>query len=224
MGPPTVAQRIEQLEEKTSNIEELITEMVTKAFERGLEAMRHSVTELVMENQALTSKNMGAEIEALSERLEGRINRSREYQEALINTIRTDQLKFQTEIKSVITGLQSGQIFPTHRMEDGAIPPGSSSSKNGSVLLGPEDSNKGLGNRTLERGFAGGMNLGNGIGIGSNSGVGHWRYRKLDMPVFDGSDPVGWLLRVERYFAFYKLTEEEMLEAVAVAMDSCNGW
>ena len=39
------------------------------------------------------------------------------------------------------------------------------------------------------------------------------------MPIFDGEDPDGWILRVERYFAFYKLTEDEMLEAVAVAMD-----
>lgn len=39
------------------------------------------------------------------------------------------------------------------------------------------------------------------------------------MPIFDGMDPDGWILRVERYFNFYKLTEEERLEAVVVALE-----
>ena len=39
------------------------------------------------------------------------------------------------------------------------------------------------------------------------------------MPIFDGHDPDGWILRGERYFAFYRLREEEMLEAVVVALE-----
>lgn len=54
---------------------------------------------------------------------------------------------------------------------------------------------------------------------GFGGGAGNWRYRKLDMPIFDGTDPDGWILRVERYFAFYRLTKEEMLEAVVVALE-----
>lgn len=44
-------------------------------------------------------------------------------------------------------------------------------------------------------------------------------YRKLDMPVFDRNYPGVWILRVERYFAFYRLTEEEMLKGVVVATE-----
>lgn len=39
------------------------------------------------------------------------------------------------------------------------------------------------------------------------------------MPIFNGEDPDGWIMRVERYFAFYHLMEMEMLEAVVVALD-----
>lgn len=69
------------------------------------------------------------------------------------------------------------------------------------------------------RNLAGGSVVGGGSGGGPGGGNANWKYRKLDMPVFDGNDPDGWILRVERYFKFYRLTEEEMLEAVAVAMD-----
>lgn len=60
---------------------------------------------------------------------------------------------------------------------------------------------------------------GYGGGGGSGGGPGMWRYRKLDMSIFDGSDLDGWLLREERFFAFYKLSEAEMLESVAVALE-----
>lgn len=60
--------------------------------------------------------------------------------------------------------------------------------------------------------------MGSGSG-GSGQGPRNWRYRKLDMPIFDGNDPDGWILRVERYFEFYHLTENEMLESVAVALE-----
>ncbi|XP_074373638.1 uncharacterized protein LOC141713987 [Apium graveolens] len=39
------------------------------------------------------------------------------------------------------------------------------------------------------------------------------------MPIFDGTDPDGWLLRVERHFNFYKLSEEERMESVVIAME-----
>lgn len=39
------------------------------------------------------------------------------------------------------------------------------------------------------------------------------------LPLFNGEDPDGWVMRVERYFNFYKLTEEERLEAVVVALE-----
>lgn len=42
---------------------------------------------------------------------------------------------------------------------------------------------------------------------------------EVGMPVFNGSDRDGWILRVEQYFAFYRLTTEEMLEVVVVASE-----
>ena len=79
MGPPTVTQRVDQLEEKATAIEETMADMVATAVARAFDAMKHSLTELVLESQAVTSKKMGGEFEVLAERLEGRISRSREY-------------------------------------------------------------------------------------------------------------------------------------------------
>lgn len=39
------------------------------------------------------------------------------------------------------------------------------------------------------------------------------------MPISEGVDPDGWILRIERYFNFYRLTEAEKLEAVVVALE-----
>lgn len=58
-----------------------------------------------------------------------------------------------------------------------------------------------------------------GLGVNGGMGTGGWRYKKLDMPVFEGIDPDGWLLRIERYFSFYRMTEAEKLEAVVVALE-----
>lgn len=83
----------------------------------------------------------------------------------------------------------------------------------GKVWLGENCGSSGFGS-----GSGGVPNYGGGISYGGG-GQSNWRYRKLDMPVFDGSDPVGWILRVKWYFGFYRLTEEEMLEAVVVALE-----
>lgn len=39
------------------------------------------------------------------------------------------------------------------------------------------------------------------------------------MPVFDGGDPDGWILRAERYFRFYRLSENDKIEAAVVSME-----
>ncbi|WOH00778.1 hypothetical protein DCAR_0520153 [Daucus carota subsp. sativus] len=53
---------------------------------------------------------------------------------------------------------------------------------------------------------------------GQFSGSG-WRHKKLDLPVFSGTNPDGWILRAERYFHFYRLCDEEQLEAAIVSLD-----
>lgn len=72
----------------------------------------------------------------------------------------------------------------------------------------------------------GGVRSGSGGGAGSGSGGGSgfarrnsWRHKKLDMPLFDGTNLDGWILRAERFFSFYGLTEEEKVEATLVALE-----
>lgn len=79
MGPPTVAQRVELIEEKLTDLDEAVKGMVSTAVEKAMEAMRQSLTEALMEGQSLAAKRLGTEIDAVASRLEGRISRSREY-------------------------------------------------------------------------------------------------------------------------------------------------
>ena len=65
MGPPTVNQRIEQLEDKATAIEESMSEMVTKAVDSALLAMKQALTELLMEGQAVTGKIVNRERQEL---------------------------------------------------------------------------------------------------------------------------------------------------------------
>lgn len=168
----------------------------------------------------MATKQLGAEIETLAGRLEGRINRSREYHETLINTMRNEQVKLQSEFKSTVTGLQQFQVPVPEGVEGSVNHLGSIMGNLGPVATGHvigDEMGRGFGGRQMgSTNFGAG---GSGGGPGGMGGVANWKYRKLDMPVFDGTDPDGWILRIERYFQFYRLTEEEMMEASAVAMD-----
>lgn len=56
-------------------------------------------------------------------------------------------------------------------------------------------------------------------GYDDGGGGGRWKYRKLEMPLFEGTDPDGWILRGEKYFDFYRLSEEEKLDAAVVSLE-----
>lgn len=58
-----------------------------------------------------------------------------------------------------------------------------------------------------------------GKGGDEERGGRQWRYRKMEMPLFDRSDPDGWLLRGEKYFMVCRLNEEEKVDAAVVAME-----
>ena len=64
--------------------------------------------------------------------------------------------------------------------------------------------------------------------IGGNKGNtahGGNRWRTLEIPIFEGEDPMGWLTKIERYFGLQAISEEDKLEAVMVAMDGeALGW
>lgn len=42
---------------------------------------------------------------------------------------------------------------------------------------------------------------------------------KLEMPMFNGTDPDGWLFRAELYFQLHKLTDEEKLTVTVVSFE-----
>lgn len=47
----------------------------------------------------------------------------------------------------------------------------------------------------------------------------HYGGRKLDVPVFNGDDAYGWLVRVERYFRLNAVREGEQLDAIVIALE-----
>lgn len=170
-----------------------------------------------MEGQGMATKKMGAEFEALTGRLEGRVSRSREYHETLINTMRSDHLKFQAEVRSTLTGIHTMQAPINDKVE--------ASVNKGEMFFPTPNSQLGINGKTIggrdwmgEK-LVGGEGFSGGSSQSGGGNSGNWRYRKLGMPVFDGTDPDGWILRVERYFGFYRLNEEEMLEAVVITME-----
>lgn len=240
MGRPTVTQRVEQLEEKFTDLEGAVSNMVSKAVERAVEVMHHSLSEMLLEGQTKTTKQLGVDLEALAGRLEGRVQRTRDVHESLINSMKEEQLKFQLEIRSTLTGAHMSQI-PVPKKPEGSVNNMVVSPNSMVAFMGSDGYGQGVGvnggpgesgNYGVmgNYGGAGGNhiggntgpmmgNLGNNGRMGLNGGMGSggWRYRKLDMPVFEGTDPDGWILR--RYFSFYRLTKAEKLEAVVVALE-----
>ncbi|XP_028775121.1 uncharacterized protein LOC114732011 [Neltuma alba] len=45
------------------------------------------------------------------------------------------------------------------------------------------------------------------------------KYRKLELPIFIGEDPLGWFFKVERYFRVNAIPEAERLEAAVVCLE-----
>lgn len=175
MGPPTVAQRVELLEEKLNCLEETIRDEVTKTVEKAMEAMRHTMTEVLMEGQGMATKKMGAEFEALTGRLEGHVNRSREYHKTLINMMRNDQLKFQAEVRSTLTGIHTMQAPINDKVE--------ASINRGDMFFPSPNSNLGINSKTIGGRDWIGEKLVGGEGFGGSSSQngcsnsGNWRYR-----------------------------------------------
>lgn len=136
----------------------------------------------------------------------------------MIYSIKIDQEHFRSEIRSTLMGLPKPQNLTTEKV-DGSINQIESSTRAAMYTPSGGGSIWGLFASSLaERGYHGGG--GSGAGPGHwNGGPSNWRYRKLDMPVFNGSYPDGWILRMERYFNFYRLNEGEMLEAMVVALE-----
>lgn len=59
------------------------------------------------------------------------------------------------------------------------------------------------------------------VGVGNHENQGErdgQRYRRLEMPVFDGEDPMGWVFRMERY-SVNGISEAEKLDAAIVGLE-----
>ncbi|XP_024017591.1 uncharacterized protein LOC112090471 [Morus notabilis] len=46
-----------------------------------------------------------------------------------------------------------------------------------------------------------------------------FRTRRVEMPVFDGENPDGWIFRAERYFSLNRLTDREKLDVAVVSLE-----
>lgn len=44
-------------------------------------------------------------------------------------------------------------------------------------------------------------------------------HRKLELPLFDGEDPLGWIFKVERYFSVNGVEEQEKVDAAIVSLE-----
>lgn len=191
------AQRIDQMEEAVADIRKTMSEEVANA-----------VNKAAIELQQTLISQITSSLDQVTQKLQTRIDRVRETNETILADVHRQQDEFQAELRSTVLSLRQNQ--QNFFGETGVG--GSNSAGRGSGFRGQNGGDTGFHGRSrtkdkdkLEDEFG-------------HTG-GNWRYRKLDLPIFDGTNPDGWLLRAERYFSFYRLSEEEKLEAAVVGFD-----
>lgn len=90
MGQPTTVQngqRLDKIEQELASLKNSMAEEIGAVVSKSSAEMQQNIT-----NQ------IAASLEQISQRLEGRIQRSRETQKALFAKICDEQVRFQTEI------------------------------------------------------------------------------------------------------------------------------
>ena len=165
-------------------------------LEQGLVDLRAAMAEQVSVPVNSAARTMQS---SLIDHLTLSIEQSMQRLEVRVARSKDEQDKFQAEIRSSLSAL---------KQSDSALIHGSNS-----------NSGPGVGNGS---GRSEGSGVGSGRGGSGRPGDqvgGNWRVKKLDLPVFAGTNPDGWILRAERYFHFYRLGEEEVLEAAVVSSD-----
>lgn len=207
MAPPTSNQRLDVLETQLTHLQNFIAKQISTSVGAAMEAAKLTIAEQISQRMEEVLRRSKEDLEVANFGLEGRINRTRENLEGLLEVARVEQNKFQAEVR---VALEQIRTDPTRRIDLGGEGDGG-------------DVRGGMNRRSENEVFDGGGddgwrggNRGRGGGIGTG---GNWKHRKLDMPMFDGSDPDGWILRGERFFDFYGLVEGEKLEAAVVAME-----
>lgn len=211
--------RLNKLEEKLETSHQEIRD----AMKQEVAAMQQTLVNRLNTMFDEIAKQQDEKLAAVVYKLEGRITRSRDTQESLILSMRDEQLKFQSDMRSTLSTLQSSQgKSPVIVHGDEGFGEGSSTAA-GKKGVGFDGGGSGTGNGPGQGvGFGYGPTIGSGLGANTEFQQGNnrnsWRYKKLDMPLFDGTNPDGWILRAERFFEFYGLTEEKV-EATVVALE-----
>ncbi|KAL8103703.1 hypothetical protein AgCh_028050 [Apium graveolens] len=231
MAPPTEKERLEkleaQLEAMKGSIRETVTVEVSAAIKGAVAAMQQVLVDRLVASCDEISHQQDAKLDSAITRIEARLTKSRDTQEALITAMRDDQVRFQTDVRSTLTSIhqaKSKQSTEVPRLRHDGVVFGEESSIGGGlgtigfgIPIGGSGSGPGH-----NCGAGSGSGPGHNYGAGSGSGGGPayngnsknaWRHKKLDLPLFDGTNPDGWILRAERFFDFYGLTEQEKVEA-----------
>ncbi|XP_074328452.1 uncharacterized protein LOC141666362 [Apium graveolens] len=167
-------------------------------LEQGLGDLRTTMAEQIavsvqaaaQEMQKSLITQLTNSLEQTSQRLEDRVARSREKQDVFMNLLKGEQEKFQEEIRSTLTSFK-----PTETLQ-------------GEVVKPSPEFRFGQGRLRSFVDEEGGSGVGSGRFVDDGIGSGH-----------GGVNPDGWILRAERYFKFYRLTEEEQVEAAVVSLD-----
>ncbi|XP_074349249.1 uncharacterized protein LOC141688990 [Apium graveolens] len=218
-APPTNQHRIELLEQGFTTLQSTMAEQITVAVNTAAQEMQKTLIE-----------QLANSLEQTTQRLEDRIARSREMQDVFMNLMKGEQEKFQEEMRSSLTTLKSMETLqgevrkPSLENRSGSGRFGSHG--DGAGMGGPEGSGTQSG-RFGENGSGRTGEYGSGRVFQDFGGNSHqnynaspnWRFKKLDLPTFEGNNPDGWILRAERYFKFYRLSEDEQVEAAVVSLD-----
>lgn len=189
------SQRFEALEGGLTGVRqgmEGLESKVQQLLAEGMEAFQKTLAQNFVSKSAEDTQENQEAVEAATVRLEGRMDRFREDQTCQLALMKRNQEQFQEEIKKLLANKPPAQNLEGEDCSENQV--------NQERRAG----------RNFER-------VGFDDGGGGNGG--HWKYHNLDMPLFEGKDPDGWILRGEKYFDFYKLNEKEKMEAAVVSME-----
>lgn len=206
-APPSNQHRIELLEKGVSELRTTLAEQIAIGVQAATQDLQTKLTDRLTKSLDLQAQLM-----------EERMAKSREKYEGVMEAWRGEQARFQEEMRLTMELVRQTQISQgkvqsglTHEEEVGFRPEGS--------RVG---SGRGIGSGSVQNGVLGsgrtGLEVGGHTQTGCSGGT-NWRFKKLDLPMFDGENPDGWILRAERFFNFYKLAEEEQVEAAIVALE-----
>lgn len=151
-------------------------------------------------------ESLEAELGHLNDRME---NQGHQIQQA--DSIASIQMKMDQKFEEVLRALGRGKKSKEGESFDEPVI---------SMMETPKDNSGGSKPTGSGGSGTGGSSDGGGRSQGGEyDGGTNWRFRKLDMPFFDGENPDSWILRAERYFNFYRLSEADKLEAAVVALE-----